>query len=227
MQTDLIIFDCDGVLIDSEIIVCRLVSEILTEYGYPITLERVIELFAGRPEREMVAEIEAAWGRTLPGGFSAECRQRTARAYQTELRAIPGVREVLDSIRIPICVASSASPEKLRLGLTCTDLYARFGGNIISASVVAMGKPSPDVFVYAAGWMRQPVTGCVVIEDSLAGVSAARRAGMRVLGFTGGRHCPPGHGNKLSEAGADAVFGTMSELRRVLPSGFDQFSAAS
>lgn len=227
MKSDLIIFDCDGVLIDSEIIVCRLVAEVLTSLGYPLTTDHVIARFAGRPEREMVADIEADWGRPIPPFFFAECKRRIAEAYRTELRPIPGIRQVLDAIRTPICVASSAYPEKLRLGLAATNLADRFGDNVISASMVARGKPEPDVFVYAAGWMRCPVAGAVVIEDSLAGVRAARRAGMRVLGFTGGRHCPADHGARLLEAGASRVFAQMSELPNLLPDAFDRLAIAS
>jgi HAD superfamily hydrolase (TIGR01509 family) len=227
MKPELIIFDCDGVLIDSEIIVCRLVAEVLTNLGYPITTDDVIGRFAGRPEREMVADIEADWGQPIPPTFFAECKRRINEAYRSELRPIPGVRQVLDAIRIPICVASSAYPEKLRLGLASTGLDDRFGGNVISASVVARGKPEPDVFVYAAGWMQCPTFAAVVIEDSIAGVRAARRAGMQVLGFTGGRHCPPDHGGRLLEAGADLVFAKMSELPYLLPDAFEQLAMAS
>jgi HAD superfamily hydrolase (TIGR01509 family) len=226
-QAELIIFDCDGVLIDSEIIVCRLVSEVLTDLGYPITLEGVIERFAGRPQREMVADIEADWGRSLPDSFFAECKLRTAEAYRTELRPIDGVRQVLDAIDIPVCVASSAYPEKLRLGLQSTGLYDKLAPNLISASFVARGKPDPDVFAYAAGWMRRPVTECVVVEDSIPGVQAGRRAGMRVIGFTGGSHCPPGHAERLIEAGAETVLAHMQDLPTLVPEAFNRKAQAS
>ncbi len=224
---DLIIFDCDGVLIDSETLVCRLVSEVLTELGYPITLDGVIERFAGRPQREMVADIEAHWGRCLPDSFFSECKRRTAEAYRTELRAIPGVGQVVDAIDIPVCVASSAYPEKLRLGLQSTGLYEKFAPNLISASYVARGKPDPDVFTYAAGWMRRSVSECVVIEDSIPGVKAGKRAGMRVIGFTGGSHCPPGHCDRLLEAGADAILAEMPDLPSLVPEAFNRKAQAS
>ena len=226
-SAELIIFDCDGVLIDSEILVCRLVGEVLTELGYPITLKGVIERFAGRPEREMVADIEADWGRPLPDSFFSDCKLRTAAAYRTELRPIPGIRQVLDAVDIPVCVASSASPEKLRLGLQTTGLYERLAPNLISASFVARGKPDPDVFAYAAGWMRRPVTACAVVEDSIPGVKAARRAGMRVIGFTGGSHCPPRHGDQLMAAGAHAVLSHMRELPTLIPEAFGRKALAS
>ncbi len=226
-QAEIIIFDCDGVLIDSEIIVCRLVSEVLTELDYPITLEGVVERFAGRPQREMVADIEADCGRTLPERFFAECKRRTADAYRTELRPIDGVRQVLDEIDVPVCVASSAYPEKLRLGLESTGLYDKLAPNLVSASFVARGKPDPDVFTYAAGWMRRPVTECIVVEDSIPGVQAGRRAGMRVIGFTGGSHCPPGHAERLLEAGAETVMARMQDLPTLVPEAFDRKAISS
>ncbi|MDB5297764.1 MAG: hydrolase, partial [Phycisphaerales bacterium] len=149
-QVDLIIFDCDGVLIDSEIVVCRLVSEEMARLGYPITVDQVIERYAGRPEPAMIAEIELDWGRPVPPEYFPRIRQLTNDAYASELRPVPGVPEVLARIRVPVCVASSSYPEKLRLGLETAGLADRFAGNLISGSWVAHGKPAPDVFVYAA-----------------------------------------------------------------------------
>jgi HAD superfamily hydrolase (TIGR01509 family) len=214
---ELVIFDCDGVLIDSEIVVCRLVGEELTQLGYTISTREVIDRFAGRPEREMVADIEADWGQTLPGSFFQRCRQRTHEAYGSELQPISGVADMLGRIKIPVCVASSAYPEKLKLGLQSAGLYDRLAPNLISASYVAKGKPAPDVFLYAAGWMRQPVPGCLVIEDSVPGVRAAKAAGMRVVGFTGGSHCQPGHSDRLKDAGADSILSDMRELSQLVP----------
>ncbi|HEX8465662.1 MAG TPA: HAD hydrolase-like protein, partial [Abditibacterium sp.] len=115
-STQLVIFDCDGVLIDSEIVVCRLVAEELTHLGYPQTLDDVIRRFAGRPEREMVAEIESDWRQTLPTEFFSRVKTRMEAAYASELRAVAGVAKTLDKLRLPFCVASSSYPEKLRLG---------------------------------------------------------------------------------------------------------------
>jgi HAD superfamily hydrolase (TIGR01509 family) len=218
--TELIIFDCDGVLIDSERLVCGLVSDELTALGYPISVDEVIDRYAGRPQREMVAEIEADWGRELPQAFFSRCKLRITEAYATELRAIPGARDILKRAMVPACVASSSAPEKLRLGLEAAGLYESLAPNLISASFVAHGKPAPDVFLYAAGWMRTHIDACVVVEDSIAGVKAARSAGIRVLGFTGGSHCRPDHGRRLTEAGADSVFNEMGELADLLPEVF-------
>ena len=215
-STQLLIFDCDGVLIDSEIVVCRLVAEELTHLGYPQSMEDVIRRFAGRPEREMVAEIEGDWGQSLPREFFSRVKEATQSAYATELRAIPHVAETLDKLRVPFCVASSSYPEKLRLGLQSVGLLEHFEPNVLSASSVAHGKPAPDVFIYAAGWMQKPVADCLVIEDSTHGVHAARGAGMRVFGFTGGQHCGPEHGEKLLEAGAERVFDDFCELTELV-----------
>jgi HAD superfamily hydrolase (TIGR01509 family) len=221
---DLIIFDCDGVLIDSEILVCSMVSEELTRVGYAITPEQVVERFAGRPEPEILADIAEHWGQAVPGSYREAMTRRIHEAFTTELEAIPGVAATLGRIRVPMCVASSSAPAKLKMGLSFVSLYDYFVpagvANVVSATYVAQGKPAPDVFIYAAGWMRTPVERCLVIEDSLPGVRAARAAGMRVFGFTGGSHCSPGHGERLLEAGAERVLGGMEELEGAVPEAF-------
>ncbi len=211
-----IIFDCDGVLIDSELVVCGINARALTKLGYPIDVDGVLRRFAGRPDKEMRTEVEAELGRSLPADYAAQVDAQVVAAYERELRAVPGVAAVLAQLRLPFCVASSSYPGKLRLGLEVTGLYERFAPNIISASVVASGKPAPDVFVYAAGWMRTAVERCLVVEDSVAGVTAAKRAGMRVFGFTGGTHCGPGHAAVLRAAGAERTFADMHDLPRLI-----------
>ncbi|HEX8415653.1 MAG TPA: HAD-IA family hydrolase [Sphingomicrobium sp.] len=223
-SADLIIFDCDGVLIDSEILVCRLTSEELTRLGYPISVTDVIRRFAGRAEPSMIAEIEQDWGQSVRPAYFTRIRERIAEAYATELRAIPEVAETLEQIRTPICVASSSYPEKLLAGLRNTELLDVFDGNIISAVRVARGKPAPDVFIYAAGWMRTPMDRCVVVEDSVPGIRAACAAGARAIGFVGGRHCGPGHAAALRDAGADTVIKRMSELREAVPETFRDYA---
>ena len=221
-----LIFDCDGVLIDSEILVCRLVSEELTALGLPLSVDDVIRRFAGRPEREMMAELERDYGGPLPESFLPRTRARTTECYATELRAVANVGEILRRLRAPFCVASSSAPPKLRLGLAVTGLDVHFGENVISAASVARGKPAPDVFLYAAGWMRAAIPDCLVIEDSVPGVTAARAAGIRTFGFTGGCHCPPDLGARLQDAGAETVFADMRDLKQLLPSAFAEPLAA-
>ena len=212
MDVDALIFDCDGVLIDSEVIVCRIAAEELTNLGYTITTDQVISRFAGRPDREMRAEIESELGRPVPEAYGHRVNERIIEAYASELKIMPGLAEALDQISIPICVASSSYPEKLRLGLQTVDLYDRFMPNVVSATLVARGKPEPDIFLFAAGWMKSSPMRCLVIEDSVPGVRAAARAGIPVIGFTGGEHCGPEHAQRLLQAGAKQTFAQMSDL---------------
>ena len=211
-MVEAVIFDCDGVLIDSEILVCRIAAEELTALGYPISTEQVIERFAGRPDREMRAEIEAEWGRPIPETYRTAVNDRTTAAYASDLRIMPHLTEALDRISVPICVASSSFPEKLILGLKTVDLYDRFNPNIVSATLVAHGKPEPDVFLFAAGWMQTSPMRCLAVEDSVAGITSARRAGIPVVGFTGGGHCTSDHADKLRSAGAISVIASLADL---------------
>ena len=217
---ELLIFDCDGVLIDSEIVVCRLTAEELSRLGYAVSTEEVIERFAGRPEYAMIAEIERHWGRAVPAAYFPAIRSRIDAAYATELRIMPGIASLVRRIGVDFCVASSSYPAKLALGLRSVGLYESFAPNVLSATAVAHGKPAPDIFIYAAGWMRRPVARCVVIEDSVPGVRAARAAGMRAIGFVGGGHVRAGHAERLLEAGAERVVGAFEELDAVLPEAF-------
>jgi HAD superfamily hydrolase (TIGR01509 family) len=219
-EPTLLIFDCDGVLVDSELPVCTAVSEELTRLGYPITPEDVVRRFAGRPEWEMMLEIEREWGKSVPADYFAAMKQRVEHLFTTELQAIDGARDVLARMKIRRCVASSSAPAKLQQGLRFVDLYEYFAPDIVSARLVARGKPAPDVFVFAAGWMHTPVRECLVLEDSEPGVRAAHAAGMRVWGFTGGSHCAPDHGERLLAAGAERVLTHMRELPEALPAAF-------
>ena len=216
----LLIFDCDGVLVDSELPVCTAVSEELTRLGYSITPEDVVRRFAGRPEWEMMIEIEREWGHAVPADYFAAMKQRVDRLFRTELEPIDGAREMLTAMQMPRCVASSSAPAKLQQGLQFVGLYDFFAPNIVSARLVARGKPAPDVFVFAAGWMHTPVRECLVLEDSEPGVRAAHAAGMRVWGFTGGSHCGPDHAERLLAAGAERVLSHMRELPEALPAAF-------
>ena len=212
----LLIFDCDGVLIDSEILVCDITGQELRRLGYSITLDEVIDRFAGRPEAEMVAEIELDWGRPIPASYFQSMRQRVEEAYATELRIMPGIVDLLGRVPIDVCVASSSYPAKLALGLRSVGLYDRFAPNIVSASFVQHGKPAPDIFIYASGWMHRTTQNCLVIEDSVHGVRAAVSAGMRVIGFVGGQHCRPVQRERLLAAGAESVIGSFDEFDQLL-----------
>jgi HAD superfamily hydrolase (TIGR01509 family) len=209
---DLIIFDCDGVLVDSEVILCSAHAEMLTLHGYPITSDQVLDRFLGVSDREARLTVEAELGRSLPDDFEAQMKHAALGRYANDLRAIAYVGEAIATINLPKCVASSSMPETIRHGLECAGLYDLLAPHIFSASQVKRGKPAPDLFLFAAGQMQAAPARCLVIEDSLAGITAALAAGMAVLGFDGGSHCRPGHGDRLRGAGAGAIFDDMRQL---------------
>ena len=213
MNVDLIIFDCDGVLVDSEVISCRAHAETLTRHGYPITADQVLERFLGVSDREARQTIEREMGRELPDDFEAQMKQAALQRYTGELGAIPNIGEAIDAIKLPKCVASSGTPEKIHHGLTCAGLYDQLAPHIFSATQVSRGKPAPDLFLFAAEQMKAQPARCLVIEDSVPGVTGGCAAGMIVLGFHGGSHCPPGHAEMLRAAGATFTFDDM----RILP----------
>jgi HAD superfamily hydrolase (TIGR01509 family) len=211
-RVELVIFDCDGVLVDSEVISCRAHAETLTRHGYPITSEQVLTRFLGVSDREARQAIENEINRKLPDDFELQVKAATLQFYADDLRPIPGVDEAIAAIDLPKCVASSGTPEKIRHGLTCAGIYDRLAPHIFSASQVKRGKPAPDLFLFAAGQMRTSPERCVVIEDSIAGVTGALAAGMTVLGFNGGSHCRPGYAGTLRAAGAIMTFDDMRQL---------------
>lgn len=207
----LVILDCDGVLLDSELISSRAHADALAALGLPFAPSDVLRRFTGMPDRAMYALIEAEHGIRLPDDHDAGVKARVAEAYRTGLQAVPGAHAAVAAIADPVCVASSSTPEKLSLGLGLVGLRDRFAPNIFSASQVERGKPAPDLFLFAARNMGAKPADCLVIEDSLAGVQAARAAGMRAIGLTAGAHCGPGHGARLAGEGAEAVAATWPE----------------
>ena len=209
---DLIIFDCDGVLVDSEVISCRAHAETLTRHGYPITADQVFDRFLGRSLRQANLEIEAELGRSLPDDFGTQLLDELYRSFAAELEAVPHIHATLDTIAQPVCVASSGTHERMRISLGRAGLYDRFAPHIFSATQVRNGKPAPDLFLFAAEQMAMSPKQCLVIEDSAPGIAAALAAGMTVLGFHGGSHCRPGYAETLRAAGAAATFDDMREL---------------
>jgi HAD superfamily hydrolase (TIGR01509 family) len=212
VKFDLVIFDCDGVLVDSEVISCRAHAQTLTRHGYPITADQVLDRFLGVSDREARMTIEAELGRSLPADFEAQMKQAALQRYAEELQTIPYVGEAIAAIGLPACVASSGTPDKIRHGLSCAGLYDLLEPNIFSATQVKRGKPAPDLFLFAATQMAASPERCVVIEDSLPGIAGAKAAGMTVLGFHGGSHCRPGYADTLRAAGAAVTFDDMREL---------------
>jgi HAD superfamily hydrolase (TIGR01509 family) len=186
----LVIFDCDGVLVDSEPIAVRIDVVMLRDFGLVMSEAEVIKRFVGRSPEVMREAIEAHLGHRLPAGWEAPYDRLRRRAYEAELRPVDGLPEALDAITLPTCVASSSSHGSLRHKLELTGLYERFAGRIFSASDVTEGKPAPDLFLHAAAQMGAAPAECVVVEDSRHGVLAARAAGMAVLAYAGGGLTP-------------------------------------
>jgi HAD superfamily hydrolase (TIGR01509 family) len=215
-RPDLIIFDCDGVLIDSQVIQCRVDAAELSRLGFRVTPEELARQFIGTATKDMQAHVEAVLGRSLPGDFEATRDRLVDAAYQTELQAVAGVADVLSRIGLPVCVASNAQLARLREVLDLTDLLSFFEPNVFGADLVPRPKPAPDLFLHAATCLDASPSRCVVIEDSEIGIRAAKAAGMRVLGFHGGGHCYPGYEQRLTAAGASAVFDSMGELLPLL-----------
>lgn len=182
----LVIFDCDGVLVDSERIAVRVDAQVLGRLGWNLTEAEIIERFVGRSEEYMVSEIEAALGRALPGDWDAEFQPLYREALAAELQPVDGVVEALDAITTPTCVASSSTHERLRFTLGLTGLLDRFDGRIFSAADVPNGKPAPDLFLHAAATLGVEPARCAVVEDSRYGVQAARAAGMTAFAYAGG-----------------------------------------
>ena len=208
---ELVIFDCDGVLVDSERIAVRVEAEFLAELGWPLSQAEIVERFMGRTTEYMDEAIEAQLGSRLPGDWRDQFQRRYREAFAAELVPVDGVLDALDQIAVPTCVASSGSHDKLRFTLGHTGLYERFEGRIFSGYEVANGKPAPDLFLHAAARMGAGPARCAVVEDSLYGVLAARAAGMRVFGYAGG--LTPA--DRL-EGEATVVFEDMRELPRLL-----------
>jgi HAD superfamily hydrolase (TIGR01509 family) len=200
------------VLVDSEVISCRAHAEVLSRHGYPITSEQVFHRFLGRSTRQANFEVEAELGRSLPDDFHVQLQDELFRSFEADLQAVPYIHAALDAITQPVCVASSGSPQRMRVSLGRTGLYDQFAPNIFSAVQVNKGKPAPDLFLFASGQMKAAPERCIVIEDSVPGVTGARAAGMMVLGFHGGSHCISGHADVLRAAGATATFDDMRQL---------------
>ena len=215
------IFDCDGVLIDSERLAVKVDVLVLHELGWPLSEAEVIERFVGRSDRDAQAAIEAHLGRKLPAGWEQRFKPLYEQAFAAELAPVDGVLEALDRISLPSCIASSATHEHLRYTLGLTGLYERFAGRIFSAEDVARGKPAPDLFLHAAQRMAVEPAGCIVVEDSRFGVEAARAAGMRVLAFAGGLSPPEVLGGPNT-----IVFDDMRELPELLEDEAPPQSAA-
>jgi HAD superfamily hydrolase (TIGR01509 family) len=185
---DLVIFDCDGVLLDSEIISANMLISALDRLGVQIDLAYVARHFLGRSYPTVMETIRREFHLTLPGDFEENYRARLLETFETELRVMPGVADMIAQLRVPYCVATSSSPMRATKSLTMVGLAHLTGPNLFTSTLVARGKPAPDLFLYAADKMGVDPARCLVIEDSLTGIRAGLAAGMQVWRFTGGSH---------------------------------------
>lgn len=180
---ELIIFDCDGVLVDSELIANNVLQQGLASLGWSLSLEEVIERFMGKSLASCQDDIAAHLKTEIPATFWTALQQTTYERFRSDLQPVEGIAAVLNAISLPKCVASSGSHEKINTTLGITGLKHHFADNIYSATSVSKGKPAPDLFLYAARQMQTNPSACLVIEDSPYGVQAAIAAEMRVLGY--------------------------------------------
>ncbi len=212
---DLVIWDCDGVLVDSEPIAARVLAAYLTTQGVPHAPADCFERYTGLSMPGVRDRVRELCGIDLPEDFEARIRDLDDAEFRRHLKPIDGVRGAIAALPVRHCVASSGSPAKIDRSLDITGL-----GELLeyrfSARQVARGKPAPDLFLLAAETMGTAPRHCVVIEDSLSGVRAGMAAGMRTLGFVGGGHCGPGYAAKLAETGVPRVFDRMAELPTLL-----------
>jgi HAD superfamily hydrolase (TIGR01509 family) len=203
----LVIFDCDGVLVDSELITNRVFARMLNELGIAVTLEDMFERFVGRSMPQCLELITKMLGRPVPQHFVEEYQTRSATALRLELKAVPDIETVLAAMRMPYCVASSGTHEKMQTTLGITGLLPQFRGKMYSVTEVAQSKPFPDVFLHAARQQGVAPAACAVIEDTPTGVRAGVAAGMTVFGY-----CALTPKQRLIDAGAHHTFDRMRDL---------------
>lgn len=221
----LIIFDFDGVVADTEIVSNTVLAEALTEIGLPTTLEDALYKYLGRNWIDCSRIIEEALGSAIPADFNQRREARIFERLRVELEPVPGVREFIRAFEEhPRAIASSSSREWLAFCLEQLGLAKEFGDNVFSVSQVKRGKPHPDIFLHAAETLKVPPRNTIVLEDSPTGVRAGVAAGMHTVGICAGRHVRPGHAEKLSEAGANAVFDTFEEAHLHVCSLLQQIS---
>ena len=215
---DLVIFDCDGVLVDSEVIAARVEAELLTEAGYEISGEELSEVYAGLTFKDIMMRIEEQSQIPFQASLIDRAEELVDRRLAAEVRIIEGAREAAASVSGKRCICSNSKPERLDIMLAKTMLKPLFDGRVFSScgKEVMKPKPAPDVFRHAAASMDADPANTFVVEDSVHGIAGAKAAGMRVIGFTGAAHTYPGHADVLTEAGAETVIRRWADFRGVL-----------
>ncbi|HUS98575.1 MAG TPA: HAD family phosphatase [Hyphomicrobiaceae bacterium] len=215
LKVQMIIYDFDGVIADSEVVANAVLAEMVTDLGTPASREDSYRLFMGKRFTEVAAAIEALTGRPLPATFAGDYQHRLFARFREGLCEVPGFRAYQTAFRDrPACIASSSAPERLALCLDVLGLTAAFGQRVFSAAMVPQGKSAPDIFLHAAGEMGIAPPACLVLEDSVSGVVAGKAAGMTVIGLLAASHVNGAHGAKLKAAGADFIAGDFREAEQ-------------
>ena len=207
----LVLFDCDGVLVDSERLSHSVLQDMIADYGVNLTLEQTLDHFMGTSTEKGLEILASLLGQPVPADFDDIFNARSFEAFTKWLSPVVGVPELLTSLQLRYCVASNGPHNKMRFTLGHTGLLPFFEGRLFSAEDVKSPKPSPDLFLHAAASLGVSAADCLVVEDSVSGVMAARSAGMRVFGFAA-----MGQGEKLRQAGAHLAFGEMADLPLLL-----------
>ena len=212
-MAELIVFDCDGVLVDSEALVAEVEAELLSAAGFPITADEIIELFVGLSYATMLTALGERFGRPVPEELGRSIQRRALDAFGDRLAPVAGIDRLLADLGRPRCIASSSDVNRIELSLSVTGLDRHFASDrIFSAQMVSRGKPFPDLFELAAAEVGVAPADCLVVEDSPAGVAAAVAAGMEVVGFVAGAHARPALTDRLRDAGAATVVPTAAAL---------------
>ncbi|MER8519165.1 HAD family hydrolase [Mesorhizobium sp. M0644] len=213
MTPELVIFDCDGVLVDSEMLSVSALLEMIALAGGNVSEDIAYEHFLGKSMKSVREILASDFGLDLTDQHLTEMRSELMRRFREELKPMPGIAQVLPRLGVPCCVASSGTLERIRYALAVTGLLGLLEPHLFSAAMVARGKPAPDLFLHAADKMRAAPRNCLVVEDSPAGIEAARAAGMRVLAFTGGSHTGnPALKARLASSEPDFIFADMLQL---------------
>jgi HAD superfamily hydrolase (TIGR01509 family) len=208
----LLIFDCDGVLVDSEHLACAALAELMTTLGHSMTADETMLAFAGRSLKDVLARAERLLSRPIPKDVGEQAAVQLMARFRRELQAVAGAKEAIAALPYRRCVASSSVPDRLMLSLDITGLSPLFGNNVFSAVEVPNGKPAPDLFLLAARRLGEEPSSCIVIEDSVLGVEAAGAAGMAAIGFAGASHANQDLAERLAAAGAEPVIHSMANL---------------
>lgn len=210
-----IIFDCDGVLVNTEVLSAQAYRTVYARHGLTISHDDFIEKI-GLKQADIMKVLRGVEGGLLPPEGDGELTEEVLALIREQVRPTEGIAALLQGLRLPFCVASSSDVPRIRLSLGTAGLLEHFEGRILSSTMVAKGKPAPDLFLLAADRLGVSPADCIVFEDSIAGITAAQAAGMYGVGYTGGGHLPPGHADKLRKAGAREVIAGWEQAQAVI-----------